>query len=222
MDLRHTPRERPFELVGADEETEAAVVAHITAHLGPVDWVYHELLSDLVHIDVHVVAPTEERDCHTLVTCGMSDRAMAVPAEQDSPPFAELMIHLPPDWPLSLEAFGDERNFWPVRWLKFLARMPHEYDTWVDAWHTMPNGAPPAPFAENTALCALMLTPPVFAPPEFAVLTTPAGKEIAFHEILPLHADELALKLDHGTDALIDRLDAGGVRPVVDPTRPSC
>lgn len=214
MDSRHEAREREFELVGADEQTEAAVVGHVTAHLGPVAWVYHEFLSDLVHIDVHVVAPTPERDFHTLVTCGMSDRAMTVPAGVPSPPFAELVLHLPADWQVT--------NDWPLRWLKVLARMPHEFSTWLDVWHTMPNGDPPEPFAPDTGLCALMVTPPVLAPAGFELLTTESGKEIAFHEVLPLHADELALKLAEGTDALIERLDAAGVQPIVDPSRPSC
>lgn len=214
MDLRHTRRERPFELVGGNEETEAAVVGHVTAHLGPVTSVYHEFLSDLVQIDVHVVAPTPERDFHTLVTCGMSDRAMTVPEGVSSPPFAELVMHLPADWQAADE--------WPLRWLKLLARMPHEYSTWLDVWHTMPNGDPPVPFAPDTGLCALMVTPPLLAPPGFELLTTESGKEIAFHEVLPLHAAELALKLADGTDALIDRLDAAGVQPIVDPGRPSC
>jgi hypothetical protein len=222
VELRHEARERPFELVGADEQTETAVVGHITAHLGPVEWVYHEFLSDLVHVDVHVVEPTPERAYRTLVTCGMSDRAMTVPADVSSPSFAELMVHLPASWPLSDDALSDERYFWPVRWLKVLARMPHEYSTWLDAWHTMPNGDPPEPFAADTELCALMLTPPVLAPAGFELLVTPDGKEIAFHEVLPLYADELALKLAEGTDALIERLDAAGVQPIIDPERISC
>jgi hypothetical protein len=214
VDLRHEAPEREFELVGADERTEAAVVGHVTAHLGPVAWVYHEFLSDLVHLDVHVVAPTPGRDFHTLVTCGMSDRAMTVPDGVSSASFAELVMHLPADWQR-----GDD---WPVRWLKVLARMPHQYSTWLDVWHTMPNGDPPEPFAPGTGLCALMVTPPVLAPAGFELLITESGKEIAFHEVLPLHADELALKLAEGTDALIDRLDAAGVQPIVDPGRPSC
>lgn len=216
MDLRHTRRERPFELVGGNEETEAAVVGHVTAHLGPVTSVYHEFLSDLVHIDVHVVT---RPDCLTLVTCGMSDRAMTVPDGVESPAFAELLLHLPSGWPLEL---SDEQHAWPLRWLKALAQLPHEYETWLGLWHTVPNGDPPASFAGGTALCAMMLTPPVLAGEEFALLTTEGGKEIAFYEVLPLHADELALKLAEGTDALIDRLDAAGVQPIVDPGRPSC
>jgi len=217
------PRDQATELVGADEETEAAVVGHVTAHLGPVDWVYHESLPDPVHVDLLMVGPTEQREYHSLVTCGMSTRAMTVPAgTASSAPFAELVLHLPPDWPLTEDAFADEEHFWPLRWLMFLARLPHDDETWLDTWHTVPNGDPPAPFADTTALSALMLTPPMLAPAEFALLTTPAGKEIAFHEVLPLHADERALKLAEGTDALIDRLDAGGVTPIVDPARPSC
>lgn len=34
----------------------------------------------------------------------------------------ELMIDLPTDWPLEMESLRDERNFWPIRILKILAR----------------------------------------------------------------------------------------------------
>lgn len=219
---RHSPRERELELVDGDEETVEAVTTHVTAHLGEISWTYHELLSDLVRVDVHVVAPTAERNFHTLVTTGMSDRPMTVPNEIPAPAFAELMLHLPPEWPLRQEDLGHERNYWPIRWLKFLARLPHEYETWLDAWHTVPNGDPPEPFADGTGLAAMMLTPPILAPEEFGRLVTPSGREIAFFEVLPLHADELALKLEKGTDELLSRLDAVGVSPVIDAARGSC
>jgi hypothetical protein len=48
-------------------------------HLGEIHDVYHELISDLVHIDIHHVAPDDERPFHTLVTSGMSDLPMTVP-----------------------------------------------------------------------------------------------------------------------------------------------
>jgi PAS domain-containing protein len=42
---------------------------------------------------------------------------------------AELLVCLPADWPVTEEAFEDERNYWPVRWLKQVARFVHEYKT---------------------------------------------------------------------------------------------
>jgi hypothetical protein len=76
--------------------------------------VWHELASDLVHIDVHVTPPSPGRPRYTLVTSGMSDRPMSVPPGIDSR-YAELMTALPADWPLTAEAFRDEATYWPVR-----------------------------------------------------------------------------------------------------------
>lgn len=36
---------------------EEAIVAHVAKHLAPLAFVIHEIESELVHLDVHVVAP---------------------------------------------------------------------------------------------------------------------------------------------------------------------
>lgn len=53
-------------------------------------------------------------------------------------PYAELMICLPPDWPVK-SPMSDRRAYWPVRLLKTIARLPHEYHTWIGAWHSVLN-----------------------------------------------------------------------------------
>lgn len=98
-----------------------AIEAHIKAHAGKVDTVWHEILSDIVHIDVHVVKPTADRPYYTLITSGMSDLPMKAPEKVGDCRFAELMICLPADWPMTQEAWNDPRHYWPIRALKFLA-----------------------------------------------------------------------------------------------------
>jgi hypothetical protein len=39
--------------------------------------------------------------------------------------------------------------------------------------------------------------------------------------LLPLYAEEMKLKLDHGARALLERLNAAGVDDVIDPARPN-
>jgi suppressor of fused protein SUFU len=219
---RHGTRTSEFELAQGDEETIAAVDAHIARYLGEVEGVWHEIVSDLVHIDVHVVPPSGERDFYSLVTSGMSARPMSVPAGSDLPEYAELMVHLPAGWPLNQDAFQDERNYWPIRLLKVLARLPHEYDTWLGLWHTIPNGDPPEPYADGTTLCCAFITPTVVAAAEFDELVLPSGKRIAFYQVVPLHADEMNLKLAGGTEALLARMNEAQVSGVVEPDRPSC
>ena len=109
-------------------------------------FVYHEIVSDLVHIDVHVLR-SPEGDCQLLYTTGMSDLPMNLPeeiADREDLKYAELYMLLPGDWDLggvgaSTQDLPYER-FWPIRMLKFLARFPHEYQTWLGWGHTIPNG----------------------------------------------------------------------------------
>src|SRR5262245_21875975 len=82
-----------------------AITGHIERHLGRIETVFHELLSDVVHIDVHHVLPSAARPCHALVTSGMSDLPMAVPLEAEAPRHVELMVSLPRDWKVSQAAF---------------------------------------------------------------------------------------------------------------------
>ena len=119
-------REQPVSRREAEDSSMVEVVRHVEQHIGPVGSVFHELGSDFVHIDIHVVPPTPGRDYLTLVTTGMSDWPMAVPDDSDYPCYAELLVNLPAGWPLYQEAFEEEDNYWPVRWLKLLARWPHE------------------------------------------------------------------------------------------------
>ena len=219
--LRHeAPSEpRPF-----THETPVleAVEGHVERHIGTVEHVFHELVSTDVHLDVLMVPAREERPWHTLVSCGMSALPMTVPDElaNDVPRFMELTIALPPDWPLDSRSWEDERHYWPVRMLKFLARVPHEYGTWLGISHTVPNSDPPEPYAPGTKLCGAIVLPALLAPEGFATLSRPEG-DIAFCGIVALHADELKLKLEEGVDALADRLDDADVSELVDASRPS-
>ena len=71
---------------------------HLARFLGEPQTVLHEIASDLVHVDVHVIPPRPERERWTLFTTGMSDRPMAAPSGHDELALAELMISLPADW----------------------------------------------------------------------------------------------------------------------------
>jgi hypothetical protein len=97
---RHRERDRAFEIPVGDPASIEAIKRHIEAHLGKIDSVFHELVSDLVHLDVHLIKPAAGRDFHTLVTSGMSDRPMSVPEGAEEYRYSELLIGLPQDWPV--------------------------------------------------------------------------------------------------------------------------
>jgi hypothetical protein len=198
------------------EEFIEEIGGHIERHLGPVASVYHEIVSDKVHIDVHVVQPTDEHPYVRLVTSGMSDLPMHTPEDDFISKYAELMVTLPPDWKLGNEDMKDEAWYWPVRMLKTLARLPHQYDTWLGFGHTVPNGDPPQPYAPNTRFCGAIVLPSVTAPSGFHRLAIGKVKTIDFFAVIPLYEAEMNLKLRSGVDELLKRFDKHGITDIVE------
>jgi hypothetical protein len=218
---RHRPRERGLEPTHGDPSLIEKVDRHIERHLGKVSSVYHELVSDIVHVDVHHVPPDRKRNHHLLVTSGMAEKPMLTSEGAEDWRFAELMLALPGTWPLQQEAFKDENHYWPIRLLKILARFPHEYDTWLGWGHTVPNGDPPKPFAPSTGLCCALLLEPTLAPEDFGVLEVDSDRRVFFYGLFPIYEDEMNFKLKRGAEALQERFQKAGITELIDPRRPS-
>lgn len=223
---RHAPRETDFEFAAGDEENIAAITEHIEANIGSVDSVWHEIISDLVHVDLHLVRATDERPYHVVVTSGMSDRPMTVPPGLDEPGndfrFAELAIGLPPNWKLGEKDLSDERWYWPLRLLKSIARLPHEYGTWLGVGHSIPNGDPADPYDASTRMDGVILMPPFFpgTPGQeadgFATLEREGQPPVHFYGLLPVYPEEMDFKIKHtdGAWGLFERLDTDQVIPL--------
>jgi Suppressor of fused protein (SUFU) len=206
--IRHEEWAEP-QISGGDPRLIEAIEAHVTEHFGAPTAVWHQIVSLYVHVDVHVVEPTPERPVYTLVTSGMSERPMR---SADGDRYAELMMVLPPTWP------SDAR--WPFTLLQDLAELPHGFDTTLWTGHTVPHGDPPKPYAPETKLCGALLMPPLLAPEGFETLVHD-DREIRFFAVIPLHRDEMQLKLDQGLDPLLDLLDDAEVTEILDADRPS-
>ena len=198
------------------EEEMEAVEGHIQQYFGKVENVFHELVSPDIHVDICMVPPTEERDYCTLVTMGMGAHRMNVPEElvEYKLERAELAIELPADWKLDQESMKDEKWYWPIRLLKSLARLPINCDSWLGHGHTVENREP---FADNTKLCTATLIGPQDTEDGSEVCTLPGGEEVNFYQVIPLYEDELDYKLEHDTDALLNKMR--GISFVVNPTR---
>ena len=198
------------------EEEMEAVEGHIQQYFGKVENVFHELVSPDIHVDICMVPPTEERDYCTLVTMGMGAHRMNVPEElvEYKLERAELAIALPADWKLDQESMKDEKWYWPIRLLKSLARLPINSDSWLGHGHTVENREP---FADNTKLCTATLIGPQDTEDGSEVCTLPGGEEVNFYQVIPLYEDELDYKLEHDTDALLNKMR--GISFVVNPTR---
>jgi len=215
----HNERKKPFELAFGSSEDIEQVENHIEQYIGKVDMVWHELISDLVHLDVHHIKPTPERNVHTLITTGMSDLPMSAPENAKDFKYAELLITLPAEWSISEGSFRDEKNYWIVGLLKMLARLPHEYETWLWWGHTVPNGNPPMPYHQSTKFVGAILAPPVTVSADFLTLKCNPDKEVHFFSVIPLYQEEMDLKLKKGMDALFDLFDKNGINEIVDINR---
>lgn len=197
---------------------------HIEKNIGPVHTVFHEIISDDLHIDVHHVKSTLLRRYEVLITSGMSARPMSVPEDSTEPRFAEMLVVLPKGWPLGQEAFADERNYWPIRLIKTLARFPHHASTWIGFGHTLANGDSEdttKPYADNTKLCASIVLPPSSLGEAAWAMKDGDGDEVFFWAAVPLHMSELKFKLTHGVDPLLELFDRHRVTDRVDPRRPT-
>ena len=151
----------------------------------------------------------------TLVTRGMGARAMNAPKGECAR--AELLVHLPPGWDIRSPA---EREHWPLRWLRLLACLPFEENTWLGWGHSVPAGTA---FAENTACDSLLLLDAFVPGGESSEITLPGGERLALYQLFPLYPEELAFKLEHGAQTLVERLMQDKLlRPVLDPTRENC
>ena len=216
--LRHEPGEREWRVPRHAAENLDEVTAHVERHIGNVETVWHEILSDLIHLDVLLVPATAERPYNVLVTSGVSDEPMKVPEGREMHRRAELLIALPEDWPLTEDAFKDETNYWPVRWLKTVGRLPHEHRTWIGWGHSIPNGDPAQPIA-GTGFIGVMLTPPYGLSPDLFCLTTKAGETVWFYMLVPLFQEEMDLKLKIGAEGVEQRLEKARVGFVLDVDR---
>ncbi len=200
------------------EEEMEAVEGHIQQYFGKFENVFHELSSPDIHVDICVVPPSKERDYYTLITMGMGAHRMNVPEELAEYKLerAELAIALPGNWKLKHEDLKNERWYWPIRLLKTLARLPIASDTWLGFGHTMDHEED---FAKGTKLCAAILTGPQDTEDGSEVCILPSGEEVNFYQVIPLYRDELEYKIEHGADALLDKMD--GISFVTYNTRPN-
>lgn len=208
--------EEPVEMY--DEADWDAVEEHITKYFGHYEHVFHEIVSTDIHLDICVIPPRKDHNYYTLVTFGMGAHKMNVPEELSEKKLerAELLINLPPDWKLSEKDWQEEKWYWPIDVLKWVARLPiRDRNTWLGWGHTISSGEP---FAESTKLCgAMLLNPGVFGEPSY-FCTLPDGDDVNFYQLIPLYKEEMEFKLENSVDELIDKCP-DEILEVINPTR---
>ena len=201
-----------------EQEDWDAVEAHLEKHFGHCDNVFHEIMSPDIHVDIYIMKPTPERNYYVLSTFGMGAHRMNVPEELADRKLerAEIIVTLPPDWKVGRD---EEEWYWPIRWLKILARLPIQEGGWLGWGHTIAN-PDDAPFADNTRLCGLVLTEPQGFDRDAVCCPLPGGDEVNFYQMIPLTFEEMQFKLYHSAQELLERFAPDQLR-VVDIRRES-
>lgn len=202
-------------------ETEVDEISDFIENtFGKYEFVIHEIASPDIHVDITIIPPTEERNYYTLCTMGVGAHRMNVPDdlryESRLAERVELLMYLPADWNLSEEASKDERNYWPVRLLKKLARMPIYCDSWMGWGHSFCEEEE-EPYAEDVPYSAAVLLAPQPDIDNFVSCPLTVGKTVDFFQVFPLTHEELEYKLkcaddenceDFPTGMLLDHIHA--------------
>jgi hypothetical protein len=217
--LRHTERKKELTYSAGDSELIEKIDDHITKHIGKITNVYHEFVSVDVHLDIFHVPPNRERNYHTMITGGMSEKPMNTPKEIERMRFAELVITLPPNWPLSDGPLTEDPSNWPIKWMEILGRLPHAFNTFLGWGHTIPNGDPPEPFAPDTKLCCMLLLSNLLEPEEFYSLKLGKDRTIYFYDIFPIYKEEMEFILKYDTDKILDRFSMKNIGNIIDINR---
>lgn len=202
---------------GYSEEEMAEYEACIEKNFGKFDKVFHEIFSPDIHLDVVLVPPTEEHNYYKLITMGMGAHRMNTPPELSDyeVEYAELAIFLPPDWNVGS---SDEKDYWPIRYLKSIARLPINCDTWLGVGHTVHADDEQKPVAENTGFNSFVLLNAVDA--EYNKIDFRLnGRKINFYQLFPLYQEELDFKLEHSLNDLLELFDDDDFSFVVDINR---
>lgn len=220
LDKRKAPESRSR----GDHKLIRKLTGHVERHIGCVERVFHDLVSDVVHIDILWVEPSPGRDFHTFVTCGMSEQPMQPCTRRCGCRYAELLLRLPRSWPLRPEELHVPRNLWPVQELECLARVPHLHHVHLWGGDTVANGDPGRrlrPLNPATQFSATMLTEPDWTPSAFRRLRVGRDRRIRFFSVIPLYAEEFLLGQEQGGEALLAHLEQAGVDDLLDVDRPN-
>lgn len=171
----------PDTLSDGDEALMEGVSAHLERHYGKIPQVFHEIVSPQAHIDLYPYPADADRPFHIVATSGMAEKPMLGP---DGETYAELVLLLPPDWPLDNDAWSDERHYWPIRWLKRVARFHYETGRWLGEGHVLAHGEPPTLIHSSMPYDSVLLAAPRRLPQSFHRLNLPDGREV---RMLMLH-----------------------------------
>ncbi len=210
------PGSVPADVTHLSDAQMDEIQGFVSEHFGESENVLHEILSEIVHLDLLPVAATDAFPFVTICTMGMSALAMHCPPNSDDsqiPRHTELVLHLPADWPLEDLGTDDFNNedYWPIEGLKYIARIPFLYNTFIAVGHTIPNGDPPEPFSPNTDFVCWLVLPEMLNSDAQCMEGT--DRNVTFLQIVPIYLEEMNLIVEEGAQAFFDLMEERGIEP---------
>jgi hypothetical protein len=206
----------------AEDKAHEQIISHLSELFGPVDPLALQEIFPVhgeVYVAINVIRPNDRHPFLTLFTTGMSDKAMNVPKGQEEYQYAELLMHLPANWPHPRDKAAGEDALWPLEWLRKVAYYPHLNDTWLGGPMTIiSSDDPPVPLGPNTKQTCLLLLAGVT---DWNPLTLKDRRSVFFYTVIPIYTEERDFEMKHGIMPLVERLKERGYSAVVDIHRPS-
>lgn len=204
----------PGDHTGEERSFPEQAVAWFNENMGPVDpAALTEIVPSDLPITIHVIPSSGERPFVTLFTSGMSERPMNVPDGESLYAFAELFIQLPKDW--KYQDLQNPQWNWPILWLRRIARLPHDGETWLGGPVTIiAEDEAPMPIAPGVPFTSML----VLAEHHFQ---TDQGATLQLYRLTPLHTDERELEIRSGLPALMNAFDRNSTPFIVDVKRRS-
>ncbi len=188
------------------EKESLELEEYVTKTFGEFKCAIHELISPDIHLDILVVEPTEEEPFYKLVTYGAGAYKMPVPRayRKYASRYAEYVINIPKDWDVKNSAPED---YWPIRVLKEVGRIPVSCRTWLGFGHTTQSDEAGSAYAPDTKLNSVVLDYALDKELDRASLQMSSGRKVDFYQVIPLYPEELKLKMDNNAEAILDKLD---------------
>lgn len=190
-----------------------ALERHVERGVGPISGVIPDSDSRWVNVGLFLVPCGPNRPVTVVCTGGMSERPLTLFTGERV--WTELFVVLPASWPTTTPNLGRPEHFWPLSFLRWIARFPHQTGRGFRARESL-GPIPHAPPRATVFDAALLLEQPLLPP------LAMVGREVQFLAVCPIHLDELEWIRAEGSQVLLDAFAARGAEPlIIDPARPS-
>lgn len=212
---KHMPTKKSFvqklfgKLKKVNERKE--LIEYFIDEVGPVNNLsLKEIVGDFEIISIE---PTEDQPWRTLVTYGVSKKAMKT--DDEDLKYCEIAIQLPSNWPLDKNSLKNPEYSWPVEWLKDMSVYPFQNDVLIKDQDTIAGDG--SAFASNTKLNSFF----IMQDPQFHGAMLSNRKFINFYTLIPLYQEECEDIRKNGVVPVITKFEENLIGQTVEIDRPN-